>query len=125
VKSMPRTPDEQFLHDWVIRQLKQKFESLYTEVHINPGDEENFELNGHFPDVVLVNYGQVVQIAEVETRETLNPEEVDEWKRLSELGVKLSLVVPKELQNEARDLCWKEGLAAKVNIGSFDVNLQI
>jgi hypothetical protein len=44
---------------------------------------------------------------------------------MSELGVKLSLLVPKEMQKAARDICWKSGLVAKVNIGSFDVNLNI
>ena len=46
-------------------------------------------------------------------------------KDLSELGVKLTLMVPKELQGPARDICWKNGLAAKANIGSFDVLLNI
>jgi hypothetical protein len=35
------------------------------------------------------------------------------------------LLVPKELQNAARDICWKNGIAAKVKIGSFDVVLSI
>jgi hypothetical protein len=26
-----------------------------------------------------------------------------------------------ELQGHARDICWKNGLAAKANLGSFDV----
>ena len=43
----------------------------------------------------------------------------------SELGAKLSLLVPKNMQNAARDICWKSGLVAKVNIGSFDVNLTL
>jgi hypothetical protein len=33
--------------------------------------------------------------------------------------------VPKDMQNAARDICWKAGLVAKANIGSFDVNLNI
>lgn len=122
---MERSADEQFLHDWVIRQINRKYSRLYSEVHINPGDEENYDFKGQYPDAVFVNYGQVVQIVEVETSETVLPETADKWKELSELGVKLSLLVPKESQGEARDICWKSGLAAKVNISTFEVNITI
>ena len=122
---MERSADEQFLHDWVIRRIKGKYSRLYSDVHINPGTKKNFEHMGKYPDAVFVNYGQVVQIVEVETKETINEERVGKWKELSELGVKLSLLVPKDLQGDARDICWNNGLAAKVNIGSFDVQLNI
>ena len=122
---MERSTDEQFLHDWVIRKVREKYSRLYSEVHINPGPEKKFEHGGKNPDAVLVNYGLVVQIVEVETRETINNGRVGKWKELSELGVKLSLLVPKDMQGIARDICWKNGLAAKVNIGSFDVQLNI
>ena len=122
---MERSTDEQFLHDWVIRKLFEKYSRLYSEVHINPGDEKNFEHGGKYPDAVFVNYGQVVQVVEVETKETISEERLDKWKELSDLGVKLSLLVPKEMQAKARDICFNSGLAAKVNLGSFDVQLNI
>jgi len=122
---MERSTDEQFLHDWVIRKLREKYSRLYSEVHVNPGDEHNYEHGGEYPDAVLVNYGQVVQIVEVETKETISNERVEKWKGLSELGVKLSLLVPKDMQGAARDICWKNGLTAKVNIGTFDVQLDL
>ncbi|MCL4243632.1 MAG: hypothetical protein KJ002_00630 [Candidatus Dadabacteria bacterium] len=122
---MARSTDEQFLHDWVIRKIREKYGRLYSEVRINPGDEKTHEYKGKYPDAILVNYGQVVQIVEVETAETIEPGRISKWKELSELGVKLTLLVPKEQQNAARDLCWKNGLAAKVNLGSFEVNLNI
>ena len=122
---MGRSQDEQFLHDWVIRKIKDKYSKIYKEVHTNPGEEKNFKFKEHYPDIVFVNYGQVVLIAEVETQETINEEEVKEWKELSNLGVQLVLLVPKEVQNTARDICWKNGIAAKVKIGFFDVLLNI
>lgn len=122
---MARSKDEQFLHDWVIRKVKEKYSRIYKEVHTNPGEEKNFEFKGHYPDVIFVNYGQIVLIAEVETEETIGEEEVNEWKELSSLGVQLVLLVPKEVQNTARDICWKSGIAAKVKIGFFDVMLNI
>ena len=122
---MARSTDDQFLHDWVIRKVHEKYSRLYSEVRINPGEEKNFEYNGHYPDIIVVNYDQIIQIIEVETAETINQDRVQKWKDLSELGVKLSLLVPNDQQNKARDICWKGGLVAKVNIGSFDVKLDI
>ncbi len=122
---MARSTDEQFLHDWVIRKVHEKYSRLYSEVRVNPGEERNFEYKGKYPDIVLVNYGQVVQIVEVETRETINNDRVPKWKEFSELGVKFTLLAPKELQGHARDICWKNGLAAKVNLGSFEVLINI
>ncbi|GJM16851.1 MAG: hypothetical protein DHS20C13_21780 [Thermodesulfobacteriota bacterium] len=122
---MARSTDEQFLHDWVIRKVHEKYSRQYSKVHINPGEEKNFEYNGAYPDIVFENYDQIVQIAEVETKETINEQRLEKWKDLSELGVKLTLLVPQNMQNAARDICWKGGLVAKVNIGSFDVNLNI
>ena len=122
---MARSTDEQFLHDWVIRKVSEKYSREYSKVHINPGDEQNYEYNGAYPDIVFENYEQIVMIAEVETKETINEERAEKWKELSELGAKLSLLVPKKMQNAARDICWKSGLVAKVNIGSFDVELKV
>ena len=122
---MARSMDEQFLHDWVIRKVSEKYSREYSKVHINPGDEKNYEYNGAYPDIVFENYEQIVMIAEVETKETINEQRAEKWKDLSELGAKLSLLVPKHMQNAARDICWKSGLVAKVNIGSFDVNLTL
>lgn len=122
---MARSKDEQFLHDWVIRKIKEKNRRIYSEVNINPADEQNFDINGKYPDVVLVNHGQVVSVIEVDTTETVNEQSIDKWKALSELSVKLTLIVPKEEQNKARDLVWKDGLVAKVDIKFFDLQLNI
>ncbi|MGQ0792923.1 MAG: hypothetical protein ACT4NX_02430 [Deltaproteobacteria bacterium] len=122
---MPRSKSEQVLHDWVVEKLRVKYSRLYREVHANPAEERNYEFGGHFPDLIFVNYGQTMLIAEVETEETINEGEAEEWKTLSALGVQLVLIVPKEMQNAARDICWKAGIAARVKIGFFDVSLSI
>ena len=122
---MARSKDEQFLHDWVIRKIKEKNRRIYSEVNINPADEQNFDINGKYPDVVLVNHGQVVSVLEVDTKESVDDQSTGKWKALSELGVKLTLIVPKEEQKKARDLVWENGLVAKVDIKFFDVELNI
>jgi hypothetical protein len=122
---MARSKDEQFLHDWVIRKIKEKNRRIYSEVNINPADEQNFDINGKYPDVVLVNHGQIVSVIEVDTKESVDKQSTGKWKALSELGVKLTLIVPKEEQKKARDLVWENGLVAKVDIKFFDVELNI
>ena len=122
---MARSKDEQFLHDWVIRKVNENYRRVYSEVNINPGDEKNYEVKGVYPDVVLVNHGQIVGIIEVETRETITESNTGKWKEMSGLSNKLTLLVPRELQNTARDLVWKNGLVAKVDIKFFDVQLNI
>lgn len=122
---MPRTTDEQFLHDWVIRNIKAHFGREYKDVHINPGDEKNYELNGLYPDAVFENYGQVVMVIEVETENTVNEQKAEQWKAMSELGAKLSVLVPADSQKAARDICWKNGLVAKINIGSYGVEFKL
>ncbi len=122
---MARSKDEQFLHDWVIRKIKEKNRRIYSEVNINPADEQNFDINGKYPDVVLVNHGQIVSVIEVDTKESVDEHSTGKWKALSELGVKLTLIVPKEEQKKARDLVWENGLVAKVDIKFFDVQLNI
>jgi hypothetical protein len=74
---------------------------------------------------VCVNYGQIVLIVEVETKDTINEQELGEWKEMSQLGVQLVVLVPKDLEGLARDICWKNGIASKVKIGSFVVVLSV
>ena len=61
---MARSKNEQLLHDWVIERLKEKYSRMYKEIHVNPGNEKNFEFKGHYPDAVFVNYGQVILIVD-------------------------------------------------------------
>lgn len=121
---MAQSTDDKFLHDWVIRNLTNKYSKLYTEINVNPGDEKNFEFNGKYPDAVFVNYGQVMQIVEVETGETVNEARIDYWKEMSDLGAQLVVLVPKQSQSIMRDLCWNSGLSAKVKIGTYDVEIK-
>ncbi|MDE0520168.1 MAG: hypothetical protein OXH71_05700, partial [Candidatus Dadabacteria bacterium] len=86
--------EEKLIHDWVIRQVEQKYSSLYNEIRTNPGEEQLCEFEGLFPDVILGSYGQVVQIIEVETEATIDEKRSEYWKTLSELSVQLILLVP-------------------------------
>ena len=99
---MEVSTDERFLHDWVVRMLVDKYSRIYSQVNINPGDQENHEFNGYFPDAIFINFGQVVQIVEVETKNTVNEERVDYWKKVSDLGAQLVVLAPKGESKRAK-----------------------
>ncbi len=121
-----KIPSEQkFMHDWVIKQVERKYSSLYKEIRTNPGGEQLCELEGFFPDIILGSYGQVVQIIEVETAATIDEKRSEYWKELSALSAQLVLLVPAKSKTRVTDLCWKCGLAGKVNIGTFEISIRI
>lgn len=121
-----KIPSEQkFMHDWVIKQVERNYSSLYKEIRTNPGEEQLCEFEGFFPDIILGSYGQVVQIIEVETEATIDEERNEYWKELSELSAQLVLLVPVKSKTHVTDICWKCGLAGKVNIGTFEISIRI
>jgi len=122
---MADSTDRNFLHDWVIRTISKKYSRLYTGININPGEEQNFEFNGTYPDVVFINYEQVTQIVEVETADNINEDRIEHWKIMSDLGAQLVILVPKESEKKMRNLSFDSGLAPKVKIGTFDVDIKI
>ncbi len=122
---MADSTDSNFLHDWVIRTISEKYSRLYTEININPGEEQNFEFNGTYPDVVFINYEQVIQIVEVEMADNINEDRIEHWKKMSDLGAQLVIMVPKGSEKKMRNISFDSGLAAKVKIGTFDVDIKI
>ena len=122
---MADSTDHNFLHDWVIRTISEKYSRLYTEININPGEEQNFEFNGTYPDVVFINYEQVTQIIEVEMADNINEDRIKHWKKMSDLGAQLVILVPKGSEKKMRNISFDSGLAAKVKIGTFDVDIKI
>jgi len=122
---MADSTDSNFLHDWVIRTISEKYSRLYTKININPGEEQNFEFNGTYPDVVFINYEQVTQIIEVEMADNINEDRIEHWKKMSDLGAQLVILVPKESEKKMRNISFDSGLAAKVKIGTFDVDIKI
>jgi len=113
--------DEQLLHDLVIHQVRAKYSKIHKEVHVNPGGEKNFELQGLYPDIVFGGYGQITHIVEVETEKNLTTERVPYWQALAGIGTPCTLLVPKQHQRTLTDLLWKTGLMAKVKVATFDV----
>ena len=117
--------NEKLIHNWMVSYLKDKLSRNYTDVKINIDGEKNNEFKGHYPDLILINHGLVMAIMEVETESTITSEKSAEWKTIAGLGSKLILMVPRSLKAKTIDLLWKQGLADKASVGSYDINVSM
>ena len=113
--------NEQFFHDLIIHEVKERYSKIHKEVHINPGEERNFEVQGLYPDIIFGGYGQIIQIIEVETEGNLNKERASYWEKLANTGIPFTILVAKRNQKVLTDLLWKVGLMAKVKVATFEI----
>jgi hypothetical protein len=113
--------DEQLLHDLIIHHVKAKYSEIHKEVHTNPGEEKNFEVQGFYPDIAFGGYGQITQIIEVETENNLHKERVPYWESLARSGKQVTILVAKRHQRTLTDLLWKTGLMGKFKVATFDI----
>jgi hypothetical protein len=112
-------------HDWLVSYLQQRLAKDYKEVRANYQGEQKHEFNGKYPDLILANQGVVLAIMEVETEESITPEQADQWKELAGLGAKLILMVPNHTRPKVMDLAFQKGLAGKVGVGSYEITIKM
>ena len=108
----------------MVSHLNERLSRDYNDIRINLEGDKN-EFNGRYPDLILGNHGHVLALMEVETKGSITPEKANEWKTLSGLGARLIIMVPKASKAKAVDLLWKQGLAGKVSVGSYDINISM
>ena len=117
--------NEQLIHDWMVSYLSSKLSRDYSDVKTNPAGERKSEFKGHYPDLILGNHGLVLAIMEVETEGTITEQRAGEWKKITGLGAKLILMVPRTSKARVIDLLWKQGIADKASVGSYDINVSM
>jgi len=115
---------EELLRDLVIHLVYAKYSRIHKEVHINPGEEKIFEVQGLHPDIVFGGYGQIIRIIEVETESNLNKERASRWEQLAKIGIPFTILVAKKHQRLLTDLLWKTGLMAKVKVATYDITFE-
>jgi len=111
------------VHEIILEQVRKRLSRDYKEIGINKAGEKRVEYNGHYPDMVLGNHGLVLAILEVETAESISEKVAERWKALSGLGVKLILMVPKDMKVKATDLLWSKGLMGTVSLGTYEISI--
>jgi hypothetical protein len=114
---MLREPEEQALHDHVVRLLYRDYYRYPSPSHLHLLTFANHPLKHravrddvgteHFPDVVVVHSdtGRLVMVAEVETESTINETEADEWRSFAGLAERFYLYVPRGYGPRAVQLC--------------------
>ena len=116
---------EAFFHDWLVSYLQRRLARDYKEILANGTEEQQHEFNSHYPDLILANQGMVLAIMEVETEESITPQQAERWKELSGLGAKLILMVPNHTRPKVMDLVLQKGLAGKVGVGSYEITIKM
>lgn len=117
--------NDKLFHDWAVTYLKQKLSRSYNDVKINIDGGEKNEFKGRYPDLILGNHGMVLAIMQVETEKTVTSERAEEWKKMSALGAKLIVMVPKASKAKVVELFWKAGIADKAAVGSYEFNVSM
>ncbi len=105
---------EKYLKELLIQQLKQKMSR--TGQDLAPVEEPP-------PDLKIMSYGMVIGYIDIVTEMDINPDRIAKWKGIVLKGNKLIILVPKEEKLKITETLWKEGLAEKVSIGTYEINL--
>lgn len=105
---------EKHLKELLIYQLKQKLGRIQQE--IEPTEEPP-------PDLKILTYGMILGYIDIVTEKEIALERINKWKQLISQGNKLILLLPKEEKLKITEILWKEGIAEKVSIGTYEINL--
>jgi hypothetical protein len=112
------------IHEIILEQVRRKLSRDYKEIGINRAGEKKVEHKGHFPDMVLGNHGMTLALLEVETADSISEKgAAEKWKTLSELGVKLILMVPRDMKVKATELLWAKGIMGNVSMGTYEISV--
>ncbi len=119
--------NDKLIHDWLVKYLSQRLSRDYKDIEINLEGEKKAEFKGHYPDLILGNHGLVLAVMEVETEKSMTSEKADEWSRIvgTGQGVKLIIMAPKALKAKIVELLWGKGIADKVAVGSYEINIKM
>ncbi|OGW52390.1 MAG: hypothetical protein A2Y81_02920 [Nitrospirae bacterium RBG_13_43_8] len=113
------------IHEIILEHLKRRLSKEYKEIAVNRIGQKETDYRGHYPDIILGNHGMVLALVEVETSESISEKRTERWEVLSALGVKLILMVPKELKVKTTELLWAKGLMGKISIGTYEITVNM
>ena len=98
-----RTQLSQTEHDKLVAMIaRERFSYEDRTTYTNPDGEQNYAVNGEYPDIVAVKSGDTPIMGEVETEESVTEEESEQWKRYAALSGAIYLYVPKSKVSDAK-----------------------
>jgi hypothetical protein len=118
-------------HDSVIQAAYNNLDKINHRVYTNPNQQKNTSINGQYPDIIITPAGDntVKFVIEVETSDSVNTNEVQQWKTYSQLGGTFYLLVPFASKALAELLCRQNGVKARfgtyrVQNGRYIINYE-
>lgn len=115
----------ELIHEMILGNVRRQLSREYKEIGVNRQGEKKAEYKGLYPDMILGNHGVVLALLEVETEESISEKQAENWKALSGIGVKLILMVPKNMKVRVTELLWTKGLMDKVSIGTYEISIKM
>jgi len=115
----------ELIHEMILDNTIRQLSREYKEIRVNKQGEKKAEYKGLYPDMILGNHGLVLALVEVETEESISERQAENWKALSGLGVKLILMIPKNIKIKVIELLWAKGLMDKVSIGTYEISIKM
>lgn len=108
-------PFTQNEHDNIIQAAYNNLNKINYRIYINPNQQKNASINGQYPDIIITPAGDntVKFVIEVETSDSVNTNEVQQWKTYSQLGGTFYLLVPFASKALAELLCRQNGVKAR------------
>jgi hypothetical protein len=116
---------QKILHEIIFEHIRKELSRDYKEIGINKEGEKNIAYKGHYPHMILGNHGMVVALLEIETDESITAERAKRWRELSGLGVKLIIMVPKNMKVKTTELIWNKSLMDKVSLGTYEIVIKM
>ena len=116
---------ESLIHEIILEHLRKKLTRDYKQIGLNKKGEKKIAYKDHYPNMILGNHGMTLALLEVETEESISQKGVERWKALSKLGLKLIIMVPKDMKVKVTELIWNKGLAGKVSIGTYEIAIKM
>jgi hypothetical protein len=102
-------------HDNVIQAAYNNLDKINHKIYTNPNQQKNTSINGNYPDIIITpaNDNTVKFTIEVETPDSVNNTEVNQWRTYSQLGGIFYLLVPYASKNTAELLCRQNNIKAR------------
>ena len=119
------TEGEAALHNAVLGEMKKRLRFQYRDIKVNHLGEKAHEFKSFYPDMILSEQGMVLAVVEVETENSFTPDKIETWKKLAGSGARLILMVPKSLKSKITAALWDSGIADKVALGSYEININM
>ncbi len=116
---------DDLIHEMILEHLRKRLSREYKELGINKPGEKQVEYKGYYPDMILGNHNMIFAILEVETDKSISEKQAEKWKAVSGLGVKLILMIPKDMKVKVTELLWAKGLMDKVSLGTYEISLKM